>query len=234
MVSAANVTAYMRWLRETKSLSFETYEELWRWSVTDLDAFWGSIWDFFEVIGHSPRTAVLEDDAMPGARWFPGAQLNYAEHALRRGGDRVAVISSSELRPTARLSYEEVYRQVARFAEGLRRHGVRRGDRVAAYMPNIPEALVAFLATASIGAVWSACSPEFGSRSVVERFRQIDPAVLIAVDGYRYGGRDFDRIDEVASIQDQLPSLRVTVLSPYLHEEARTSRLSNAVRLVSR
>ena len=116
-----------------------------------------------------------------------------------------------------------------RFAEGLRRHGVRRGDRVAAYMPNIPEALVAFLATASIGAVWSACSPEFGSRSVVERFRQIDPAVLIAVDGYRYGGRDFDRIDEVASIQGQLPSLRVTVLAPYLREEERTSRLSNAV-----
>ena len=229
VVSAANVTAYMRWLRETRGLSFENYQELWRWSVTDLDAFWGSIWDFFEVIGNSPHTAVLADDAMPGARWFPGAQLNYAEHALRRRGDRVAVISSSELRPTVRLSYEEIYRQVARFAEGLRRHGVRRGDRVAAYMPNIPEALVAFLATASIGAVWSACSPEFGSRSVVERFRQIDPAVLIAVDGYRYGGRDFDRIGEVASIQRQLPSLRVTVLAPYLKEEARTSRLSNAV-----
>ena len=229
VVSAANITAYMRWLRETRRLSFESYQELWRWSVTDLDAFWGSIWDFFEVIGHSPHTAVLADDAMPGARWFPGARLNYAEHALRRRGDRVAVISKSELRPTAHLTYADLYRQVARFAEGLRRHGVRRGDRVAAYMPNIPETLVAFLATASIGAVWSACSPEFGSRSVVERFQQIEPAVLIAVDGYRYGGRDFDRIDEVASVQAQLPSLRVTVLAPYLREEARASRLSNAV-----
>ena len=229
VVSAANITAYMRWLRETRRLSFESYQELWRWSVTDLDAFWGSIWDFFEVIGHSPHTAVLADDAMPGARWFPGARLNYAEHALRRRGDRVAVISKSELRPTAHLTYADLYRQVARFAEGLRRHGVRRGDRVAAYMPNIPETLVAFLATASIGAVWSACSPEFGSRSVVERFQQIEPAVLIAVDGYRYGGRDFDRIDEVASIQRRLPSLKVTVLAPYLHQEARTSLLSNAV-----
>ena len=229
VVSAANITAYMRWLRETRRLSFESYQELWRWSVTDLDAFWGSIWDFFEVIGHSPHTAVLADDAMPGARWFPGARLNYAEHALRHRGDRVAVISKSELRPTAHLTYADLYRQVARFAEGLRRHGVRRGDRVAAYMPNIPETLVAFLATASIGAVWSACSPEFGSRSVVERFQQIEPAVLIAVDGYRYGGRDFDRIDEVASVQAQLPSLRVTVLAPYLREEARASRLSNAV-----
>ena len=229
VVSAANITAYMRWLRETRRLSFESYQELWRWSVTDLDAFWGSIWDFFEVIGHSPHTAVLADDAMPGARWFPGARLNYAEHALRRRGDRVAVISKSELRPTAHLTYADLYRQVARFAEGLRRHGVRRGDRVAAYMPNIPETLVAFLATASIGAVWSACSPEFGSRSVVERFQQIEPAVLIAVDGYRYGGRDFDRIDDVASIQRRLPSLKVTVLAPYLHQEARTSLLSNAV-----
>ena len=229
VVSAANITAYMRWLRETRRLSFESYQELWRWSVTDLDAFWGSIWDFFEVIGHSPHTAVLADDAMPGARWFPGARLNYAEHALRRRGDRVAVISKSELRPTAHLTYADLYRQVARFAEGLRRHGVRRGDRVAAYMPNIPETLVAFLATASIGAVWSACSPEFGSRSVVERFQQIEPAVLIAVDGYRYGGRDFDRIDVVASIQRRLPSLKVTVLAPYFHQEARTSLLSNAV-----
>ena len=229
VVSAANVTAYMRWLREARGLGFDTYQELWRWSVTDLDAFWGSIWDFFGVIGHSPHKAVLAGDAMPGAKWFPGARLNYAEHALRRRGDRVAVISRSELRPNAHLTYAELYRQVARFAEGLRRHGVRRGDRVAAYMPNIPETLVAFLATASIGAVWSACSPEFGSRSVVERFQQIEPAVLIAVDGYRYGGRDFDRIDEVASIQGSLPSLKVTVLAPYLHQEARTSRLSNAV-----
>ena len=229
VVSAANITAYMRWLRETRGLCFETYQELWRWSVADLDAFWGSIWDFFQVIAHSPHEAVLADDAMPGARWFPGARLNYAEHALRRRSDRVAVISKSELRPTAHLTYAELHRQVARFAEGLRRHGVRRGDRVAAYMPNIPEMLVAFLATASIGAVWSACSPEFGSRSVVERFQQIEPAVLIAVDGYRYGGRDYDRIDEVAAIQRRLPSLKVTVLAPYLHQEARTSRLSNAV-----
>lgn len=229
VVSAANVTAYMAWLKKTSGLSFETYRELWRWSVTDLDGFWGSIWDYFGVMGRSPHTAVLADDAMPGARWFPGARLNYAEHALRSSGDRLAVISTSEQRSAVYLSYEELYGQVAAFAEGLRRHGVRSGDRVAAYMPNIPEALVAFLATASIGAVWSACSPEFGSRSVVERFQQIEPTVLIAVDGYRYGGRDFDRMDEVASIQGQLPSLRVTVLAPYLRDEARTSRLSNAV-----
>ena len=218
----------MRWLRETRDLNFDTYQELWRWSTTDLDAFWGSIWDYFDVRARSPYDAVLDGGAMPGAVWFPGARLNYAEHALRRRSGGVAVVSSSELRPVAHLTHADLYRRVAGFAEGLKRRGVRRGDRVAAYMPNIPETLVAFLAAASIGAVWSACSPEFGARSVVERFQQIEPTVLVAVDGYRYGGRDFDRIGEVAAIQEQLTSLKVTVLVPYLHQEARTSGLNNA------
>ncbi len=210
----ANMTRYMGWLRETRDLTFDSYDALWRWSVTDLDAFWASIWEFCGVRARRPYARVLADRRVFGARWFPGAELNFAEHALARRDGHPAVVFASEDRAPASISYAELARQVAAAAAGLRRLGVRRGDRVAAYMPNIPETLVAFLAAASLGAIWSSCSPEFGTRSVVDRFRQIAPRVLLSVDGYRYGGRDFDRRDALGEIRRELPTLEATVVVP--------------------
>ena len=228
-VSRANVTRYMGWLKQTRGIHFESYHDLWRWSVKDLEAFWSSIWEFFPVSAGRPYTRVLAESRMPGARWFTGAELNYAEHALRRRDEHQAVIFQSELRPLTTLTRGELAAEVARVATGLRSLGVKRGDRVAALMPNIPESLVAFLATASIGAVWSACSPEFGTRSVVDRFQQIKPALLIAIDGYRYGGRSFSRMKEVAEIQSQLPTVRNTVLVPYLDQGPTLDLLTGAI-----
>ena len=193
MVERAVMTRYMR------ERGFSGYDELWRWSVGDLDGFWGSIWDFFGVEGSYERVLAMRE--MPGAVWFPGAEVNYAGHLFRgKDPDAVAIVHASELREQAELTWGDLRTQTARIAAGLRALGVERGDRVAAYMPNIPEAVAAFLATASIGAVWSSCSPDFGARSVIDRFAQIEPKVLLAVDGYRYNGRDFDRRETVEGI----------------------------------
>ncbi len=218
-VAAANLTRFMRWLDAEKGLRFDGYQALWRWSTDDLEGFWGAVWDFFGIRSGTGPGRVLADGRMPGARWFPGATLNYAENALARPGDRPAVVSRSELRPLEVLTFGQLRERVAAVAEGLRRLGVGPGDRVAAYMPNIPETLIAFLATSSIGAVWSVCSPEFGTRTVVDRFRQIEPKVLIAVDGYVYGGRRFDRVGAVSEIEEGLPSVERTVIVPYLEAE---------------
>jgi len=193
LVDRALMTRFMR------ERGFATYDELWHWSVRDIEGFWASIWDFFGVEGGYDR--VLGARAMPGAEWFPGARVNYAEH-LFRGKDptATAIVHASELRELDEWSWGELREQVARIAGGLRALGVGPGDRVAAYVPNLPEAMAAFLATASLGAVWSSCSPDFGARSVIDRFAQIEPKVLIAVDGYRYNGRDFDRGETVAEI----------------------------------
>jgi acetoacetyl-CoA synthetase len=228
-VSKANITRYLGWLNETRGLKFDGYHDLWRWSVTDLEGFWASIWEYFQLVAHRPYTRVLSDREMPGARWFSGAELNYAEHALRRRDDHLAVQFQSEIRPLTGVTYRQLYEEVTSAAAGLRRLGVRRGDRVVAYMPNIPETLVAFLATASIGAIWAACSPEFGTRSVVERFQQIEPTALLAVDGYRYGGRDYPRMEDVAEIQRHLPTLRRTVVVPYLAERPALDGLTDAI-----
>jgi acetoacetyl-CoA synthetase len=199
LVESCTMTRYMRWLDR----GFETYDELWRFSVEDLDAFWASIWEFFDVGASYDR--VLGERGMPGAQWFPGAQLNYAGRAFRgKREDAVALVHASELREQSEMTWGELREQTARIAAGLRELGVGRGDRVAAYMPNIPEATAAFLATASLGAVWSSCSPDFGARSVVDRFAQIEPKVLLAVDGYRYNGRDFDRAEVVAGIHREV------------------------------
>src|ERR687895_745512 len=195
LVERAVMKRYMRWLDK----GFETYDDLWRWSVEDLDGFWASIWEYFEVDSDYER--VLGSREMPGAEWFPGARVNYAEHAFRgKRDDALAIVHASELRAQAELTWGELRSQAARIAAGLRALGVGPGDRVAAYIPNIPEAIAAFYAAASIGAVWSSCSPDFGARSVIDRFAQIERKVLIAVDGYRYNGRDFDRGETVAGI----------------------------------
>jgi acetoacetyl-CoA synthetase len=203
---------------EHRGRSFASYDDLWRWSVEDLEGFWGSVWEFFGVSAHRPPGPMLAGDSMPGARWCPGVTLNYAEHALRPGPDpgRVAVVAQSQSRGPVTWTVDELRDQVGRARRGLQRLGVGPGDRVAAYLPNIPETLAAFLATASLGAIWSSCAPEFGTRSVIDRFSQVSPAVLLCVDGYRYGAASVSRTAEVAAIREALPSLTATVIVPYL------------------
>jgi acetoacetyl-CoA synthetase len=221
---------YLRWLEEHLGLRFDTYQALWEWSVTDLDAFWTTMWEYFDV-GRPVPAPALAERAMPGARWFPTATLNYAAHMLRESGDdeRVAVLARSQTRGPVDLTAGQLRRRVARARAGLAALGVGRGDRVVAYLPNIPETLVAFLATASLGAVWASCAPEFGTRSVLDRFSQIDPKVLLAIDGYRYGAKPIDRSAEVAAIRDGLPGLAATVAVPYLDPEGGAAALPGAV-----
>ena len=231
LVERARMTEYMRWLEAERGLDFEGYHELWRWSVEEPEAFWDSIWDFFGVRADGERGAVLSGREMPGAKWFEGTRLNYTEHVFAdKEDDETAILHASELRELDELSWAELRAQVAAVAAGLRELGVERGDRVVAYLPNIPEAIVAFLATASIGATWSSCSPDFGPAGVIDRFAQIEPKVLFAVDGYRYGGKDFDRREVVAELQEAMPSLRRTVVLPYLDPEPDLGSLRDASR----
>jgi acetoacetyl-CoA synthetase len=208
---------YQRWLAEERGLAFDGYHDLWAWSVADLDGFWESIWTFFGVRSTTPYTAVLGRRDMPGAEWFPGATLNYAEHMMGAddGLDRLAAIGISQSRPRVELTFGELRDQVARARAGLQRLGVGRGDRVVAYLPNIPETLVAFLATASLGAIWSTCAPEFGVRSVVDRFAQVEAKVLLGVTGYRYGDQWADRREELDAIRAALRTVEHTVVVPY-------------------
>jgi acetoacetyl-CoA synthetase len=212
---------YLAWLDSYRGLSFPDYDSLWRWSVDDLDGFWRTIWQHFHLDAASPVDRALARADMPGAEWFPGALVNYAAHALRSEPAGPALVARSQSRDPVELSMGDLRDQVARCRAGLVRLGVGRGDRVAAYLPNIPEAVVALLATASLGAIWSSCAPEFGTRSVVDRLRQIEPAVLLAADGYGYGAKRLDRAPEVADIRAQLPSLRHVVTVPYLDPGAR-------------
>ncbi|HYU59728.1 MAG TPA: acetoacetate--CoA ligase [Solirubrobacterales bacterium] len=225
-VERSQMTAYMRWLATERGIQLDAYEALWRWSVTELEDFWASIWDYFEVLSSTPYSQVLPERVMPGASWFAGTELNYAEHVFRdKPGDRTAVLHASELRELDELSWDELRERVARVAAGLRSLGVVRGDRVVAYLPNVPEALIAFLATASIGAIWSSCSPDFGSGSVIDRFAQIEPKVLFAIDGYRYNGKDFDRLGVVAELEAEMPTLDRTIVVPYLDPDPDHGRL---------
>jgi acetoacetyl-CoA synthetase len=214
---------YVDWLAAERSVSLTGYDELWRWSVDELEAFWASIWDFFDVRTDAPYAEVLPERIMPGARWFPGTRLNWAEHALRltgRADEDVVIIGRSQTREPETMKVSELRDAVARARTGLARLGVGPGDRIAAYLPNVPEAVIALLATASLGATWSSCAPEFGTRSVVDRFRQIEPKVLLAIDGYRFGSRVIDRTAEVAAMRAALPSLQATVVLSYLEPDA--------------
>jgi acetoacetyl-CoA synthetase len=230
------MTRFMRWAGERRDAPFDGYDELWHWSVTELEDFWAAIWDYFGVRASRPYARVLDARRMPGARWFEGAELNYAENMLLglsepRDRSRTAVVHTSELREQGELTWGELSDEVALVAEGLRSLGVRRGDRVVAYMPNIPETLVAFLATASIGAIWSSAAPEFGARSVIDRFAQIEPKVLFAVDGYRHGGKDFDRSAALDEILASLASVEHVVQLDYLSQaDARAGARASASR----
>ena len=211
------IRLYQNWLRDQRGLSFATYNDLWRWSVTELDAFWQSIWDYFDFQSPTPHTAVLANNVMPGAKWFPGAQTNYAHQVFRHvqpahQAGFLAVISHNEKGQRREMTWPELRRQVAAMALHLQAQGVQPGDRVAAYMPNIPEAMVAFLATVSVGGVWSICAPDMGTNAVLDRFKQIEPKVLMAVDGVSYGGRDFDRMGVVQELRNALPSVQHVIV----------------------
>jgi len=218
-IDASNMSAYMAWLSESRGLEFDGYDSLWKWSTEDLEGFWSSIWEYTEVVSSEPCERVLGSAAMPGAEWFPGARLNYAENVFRgHADDEVAIVFASETDGPEEIRWAELRSRVAAAAAGLRRLGVEPGDRVVAYLPNIPEAVIAFLATASIGAIWSSCSPDFGARTVIDRFAQIEPKVLIGVNGYRYGGREFDRSQVLSDLSDEIDSLTCTVVLPSLEE----------------
>jgi len=216
-VSGANLTAFTDRLGRERGLRFSDYDALWRWSVEDLTGFWQAVWDTFDVMSSAPYTSVLGSRAMPGARWFPGARLNYAEHVLRseRPGED-ALLYRSETTPLAGVPWETLAGQVRVLATRLRAMGVRPGDRVVSCMPNIPHTVIAMLATTSIGAIWANCSPDFGWRGVIDRFTQLAPKVLFCVDGYRYGGKEFHRTAEMRQIIDALGSLEHVIYLPYL------------------
>ncbi|HEV3048340.1 MAG TPA: acetoacetate--CoA ligase [Solirubrobacteraceae bacterium] len=232
------MSRFMRWAAARVGRELSGYEELWRWSVEELEEFWACLWEFCGVRASHGYERVLAAREMPGARWFEGARLNYAENMLlgpapsspaaeaSAGGDggedragEVAVLHCSELRELREITWGQLREQVADAAAGLRALGVTRGDRVVAYMPNIPETLVALLATASIGAIWSSAAPEFGARSVIDRFAQIEPKVLLTVDGYRHGGKDFERAENVARMLAEMPSVEHLVVLPYLKDD---------------
>ncbi|MGB0384878.1 MAG: acetoacetate--CoA ligase [Ardenticatenaceae bacterium] len=224
----ANLTGYMAWLAEEKGLSFETYGALWEWSVEEIGPFWESIGQYFEIKFSTPAESILGDKGMPGAQWFVGAELNYAENIFAKmTADQPMMFYKAEGEPLVAISWQEVYEKSNRVAQALREMGVQCGDRVVAYMPNIPETIVAVLAATSLGAIWSSCSPDFGSRSVLDRFTQIEPKVLIAVDGYNYNGKTFDRRGVVGELQAALPTLEKTIL--VTHVQANTEGLTNTV-----
>jgi acetoacetyl-CoA synthetase len=217
-VERANLTAYLRWLRERRGLELDGYDALWRWSVQDVEAFWASMWDYYGLGHDSAYDAVLPDKRMPGARWFPGAKVNFAEQCFRHTSDQPALVTVREGGTPVETSWSELSAQVAAMAAWLREIGVRPGDRVAAYLPNIPEAVVALLATASVGAIWTASSPDFGTSSVLTRLQQVEPTVLIAADGYYYGGKVYDRRPVVEDIVSALPSVRHVLTVDYVYD----------------
>jgi acetoacetyl-CoA synthetase len=229
-VEDANLTRFSKWLARERGLQFESYDALWQWSVTELEEFWQAMWDYFGVRSSAPHTRVLGKRAMPGAEWFPGARLNYAQHVLRKERAGIdALLFMSETTPLTGVSWETFAGQVRILATRLRELGVHPGDRVAAYLPNIPETMIAMLAATAIGAIWACCSPDFGSRGVIDRVQQLAPKVLFCVDGYRYGGKAFERKTELAEIVAALEGLEHVVHLPYLNSEDRTGPSDGAL-----
>jgi acetoacetyl-CoA synthetase len=219
----SQLARFVDWLAAERGLRFDDYAALWRWSVHDLDAFWGALWDFFDVISSTPYTAVRAGE-MPGTRWFSGSRLNFAEHLLRHEAvaapDEVAIVHSSELRARSELTWRELGRAVRVLATQLRALGIQPGDRIVSFAPNIVETAIAMLAATAVGAVWSSAAPEFGAQTVLDRFAQIEPKLLFASDGYRFGGKDFHRRPELAAIAAGLPTLERIVWLPYLDPAA--------------
>ncbi len=223
-IKATRLNDYMQWLAK-QGRDFADYQSLWQWSTDHVEDFWESVWQYFDIKSSAPYRSVLRERVMPGAVWFEGSRLNFAEQVFRfntdaASADKLAIIARSELRGQIEISWRDLRTQITAVANTLRALGIVAGDRVVAYLPNTPEAAIAFYACASIGAIWSSCSPDMGSSSVLDRFKQIDPKLLIAVDGYRYGGKDFDRLAVVDNMRTELKTLQHTVLLPYLNTKA--------------
>lgn len=229
-IKNSNLTKYNNWLKEHYNLLFDNYNELWQWSVDEVPLFWKSISEFFNVQFHSPYKSVMSDDPMPFTKWFEGSTLNYAEHIFRnKTSERPAILFASERKEMTSVSWTELEKQTAALQTYLKQQNIKPEDRVAAYLPNIPQATVSLLATISLGAVWSSCSPDFGSGSVLDRFRQIAPKILIAVDGYTYNGASYDRIEMVKEISEHLPSVEKIILIPYLNARPDVQGIKNVI-----
>jgi acetoacetyl-CoA synthetase len=226
-ITDARVTDFARFVQQRTGASLTDYQSLWRWSVDDPAAFWGALWEYFEL--GAPPDRVLDDAEMPGAQWFPGVRLNYVDQVVRNARtDRPAILHVSEDGEVTELSWHELLGRTAAFAQTLRSHGVTAGDRVVGYLPNIPEAVIAFLATASIGAIWSACGQDYSAKAALDRLGQLEPVVLVTAEGYRYGGKSHDKRDDVATLQAGLPTLRATVLVSELTAEVDPDDLETA------
>jgi acetoacetyl-CoA synthetase len=229
-MKSSNMYRFMQTVNERFGKDFADYGALWEWSVTDIADFWASVWDFVDIQASTPYEKVVDDlGKFPGASWFDGSKLNFAQNLLRFNDDREALVFQPEGRPARSLTYAQLRKQVARVARGLADLGVGEGDRVAGFMPNMPETVVAMLATASLGAIWSSCSPDFGIKGVLDRFGQIQPKVLFTADGYLFKGREFDSLARVADIIKDLPSIEKVIVVPYVDDSPDPSRVRDGV-----
>ena len=228
----SNMYRFMQYVNGRHGTSFESYDDLWRWSVENIPALWETLWDFLDII-HSRRCdeVLVDGDRMPGARWFTGARLNFAENLLRRRDERTAIIFKGEGRDPLRITFAELYDRTARLAHALRAMGIRPGDRIAGFMPNMPETIVAMLAATSAGALWSSCSPDFGIKGVLDRFGQIEPRIVFTADGYSYNGKSFNSLERIADILRQLPSVEKVIVAPFTNPDPDLSGIPNAVLL---
>jgi acetoacetyl-CoA synthetase len=212
------------------NLALKDYQELYYWSIENTAGCWAAIWEFADIIHSQPYQQVVDDpEKMPGAKWFSGSRLNYAENLLRYRDEHIALYFQGEGQPLQSMTYNQLFREVEKVAQALRTQGVKTGDRVAGFMPNMPETVIAMLATASIGAIWSSSSPDFGIKGVLDRFSQIEPKVLFAADGYYYNGKHFDTLSKLSGILSQLPSVEKVVVVPYLHPHPELKTISNGI-----
>ncbi|MEJ5347361.1 MAG: acetoacetate--CoA ligase [Desulfosoma sp.] len=231
-IRSTNMYHFMQYVNEKHSKTFRSYDDLYRWSIEDIPTFWATLWDYAGFVVSRGYDEVVDDvKKLPGARWFEGAQLNFAENLLRYRDDRIALSFKGEGRPTVHTTYAELYDQVARLAASLKAMGIQPGDRVAGFVPNMTETVVAMLAATSLGAVWSSCSPDFGIKGVLDRFGQIQPRVLFTADGYQYNGKTFDSLERINEILKDLPTIEKVVIMPYMHSEPDAGRVRNGVLL---
>jgi len=230
---SSNMAKYMAWLKQTRGLDFPAYEPMRLWSVDKMEDFWASVWDYFAIHSTTPYQRVLDTRAMPGCKWFEGSQVNYAEHILRAEAgaapDKIAIHYASERAPLAAITWHELGRRVRILATQLRALGIEPGDRIVSYLPNIPETIVAVLATAAVGAIWASSAPEFGVKTVIDRFGQVEPKLLFACDGYSFGGKEYSRVSEVRELVAQLPTLKTVVCVPVLDRQRRDAIVDQGV-----
>ena len=229
-IERSQMFEFKEFINTRHGLNLGSYQNLHEWSVDNIHEFWASAWEFFDIIHTQPYTQVVDDvSEMPGAKWFTGARLNFAENLLRRRDDKTALIFKGESQPIRKLTYAELYSEVAKTAAALRTAGVEKGDRVAGFVPNMPESIIAMLATTSIGAIWSSSSPDFGIKGVLDRFSQIEPKVLFAANGYFYNGKSHDSLEKLKSILHELPSVEKVVVIPYSDEDPDIRTISNSI-----